>query len=86
MSEDKPKRMATISAHGSLDAAHPLMTLASTSLALDILYLGDHFVADCFDRHYLMVVRHIEYEMVYTEPSHLLAHLNYILYCHSTLG
>mgnify|MGYP003574384743 CR=1 FL=1 len=35
MSEDKPKRMAIISAHGKLDDAYPPLILASTAAALD---------------------------------------------------
>ena len=36
MSEKKPKRMALIAAHGTLDAAYPPMILASTAIALDM--------------------------------------------------
>lgn len=36
MSETKPKRMAIIAAHGTLDAAYPPMILASTAIALDM--------------------------------------------------
>ncbi len=36
MSEDKPKRMAIISANGTLDAAYPPVILASTAAAMDM--------------------------------------------------
>jgi peroxiredoxin family protein len=36
MSKDKPKRMAIISANGTLDAAYPPVILASTAAAMDM--------------------------------------------------
>jgi peroxiredoxin family protein len=36
MSEEKPKRMAIIAAHGTLDAAYPPLLLASTAAAMDM--------------------------------------------------
>lgn len=35
MSEDRPKRMALISAHGSLDEAYPPLILASAAVAME---------------------------------------------------
>lgn len=36
MSEDRPKRVAIIAAHGTLDAAYPPLIIASTAAALDM--------------------------------------------------
>ena len=36
MSEEKPKKMAIIAGHGTLDAAYPPLILASTAVALDM--------------------------------------------------